>query len=213
MLHEQVVETGTLELIKRLCSDERLSSFCLVGGTALALQLGHRRSEDIDLFTQEDIETTSLNAYLSNEYSFSLSFVEKNTLKGDIRGVKVDLITFPYRMVNPMIMEGGMRLAGMGDIAAMKLSAIAQNGTRLKDFVDIAFLSSAMSFSEMINCYAEKFPNSNPVIPLKAVSYFDDINYNESIAVFNARFDWEKIRKRILAMQRSPHTVFPSAPL
>ena len=213
MLHEQVVETGTLELIKRLCSDGQLSSFCLVGGTALALQLGHRRSEDIDLFTQEDIETTSLNAYLSNEYSFSLSFVEKNTLKGDIRGVKVDLITFPYRMVNPMITEGGMRLAGRGDIAAMKLSAIAQNGTRLKDFVDIAFLSSTMSFSEMIDCYAEKFPNSNPVIPLKAVSYFDDINFNESIAVFNARFDWEKIRKRILAMQRSPHTVFPSAPL
>ena len=129
MLYEQVVTPSTLRLLKELSADERLDSFCLVGGTALALQIGHRRSEDIDLFTQHDIDTSALNAHLLSRYAFACSFVEKNTLKGTIRDVKVDLITFPYKMVSPVVREGGLRLAGVGDIAAMKLSAIAERNT------------------------------------------------------------------------------------
>lgn len=112
-----------------------------------------------------------------------------------------------------MIEEEGVRLAGMGDIAAMKLSAIAQNVTRLKDFIDVAYMSTVMSLSDMIKCYDRKFPDANPAIPMKAVSYFADINFNESICLTDADYSWKGIEKRILDMQRSPDEVFPSAPL
>lgn len=213
MLYEQVVTPSTLRLLRELSADEWLDSFCLVGGTALALQIGHRRSEDIDLFTQQDIDTSALNAHLLSRYAFACSFVEKNTLKGTIRDVKVDLITFPYKMVSPVVREGGLRLAGVGDIAAMKLSAIVQNGTRLKDFIDVAYLSCQMSLSAMIDCYARKFPNANPLIPVKAVAYFDDIYFGERIELVDAHFDWKKISGRIQEMLRSPETVFTTSPL
>ena len=213
MLQEQVISASTLSLLTELSKDEKLQSFYLVGDTALALQLGHRKSEGIDLHTANDIDTIYLNAYLSQKYSFSQTYVAENTLKGDIAGVKVDMISFPYRMIRPLVIEEGIRLASIEDIVAMKLSAIAQNGSRLKDFVDVAYLSTIMSLSDMVGCYAEKFVNSNPAIPMKAITYFNDINFKESIVMVNAKYRWGDIERRIISMERNPGKIFPMPPL
>lgn len=213
MLHYEAVETSTLQLIKELCADEWLHDFVIVGGTALALQIGHRKSEDIDLFTRHDIDLATLSAHLSSNYGFAPGFVERNTLKGQIKGVKVDLITFPYPWIGPIVNEEGVRLASIDDIAAMKLSAISQNGTRLKDFIDIAFLSCYLSLDNMMNCYERKFPHANPAIPLKAIDYFNDINFNEAINLIHARYSWPSIEKRIRRMQQSPSSCFNDAPM
>ena len=213
MLQEQVIQARTLSLLTELSKDEKLQSFYLVRDTALALQLGHRKSEDIDLLTANDIDTIYLNAYLSQKYSFSQTYVAENTLKGDIAGVKVDMISFPYRMIRPLLVEEGIRLASIEDIAAMKLSAIAQNGSRLKDFVDVAYLSTIMSLSDMIGCYAKKFVNSNAVIPMKAITYFNDINFKESIVMVNAKYRWGDIERRIISMERNLDKIFPMPPL
>ena len=78
-------------------------------------------------------------------------------MKGEISGVKVDCITHAYPLVKPLIDTDGIRLATIGDIAAMKLNAIVGNGTRLKDFVDIAYLSSSISLAQMGHVYQEKY--------------------------------------------------------
>ena len=141
MLHTETVEGTTLELLRNLEQEEMLSSFSLAGGTALALYLGHRMSVDLDLFTPLPFNAVVLKDFLENKYGFRTDFMEKNTLKGSIEGVKIDCITHGYGLLEKPCLEEGIRLYSMKDIIAMKLSAIADNGSRLKDFIDIASLS------------------------------------------------------------------------
>ena len=102
----------------------------------------------------------------------------------------------------------GVRLESIPDIIAMKLSAIAQNGTRIKDFIDIATLSTKYSLDEMLQFYAEKFPNANIVMPAKALTYFDEINFSESVVMTSGKFDWKRVAKRLQDMAKNPQKVF-----
>ena len=95
------------------------------------------------------------------------------------------------------------------DMAALKLNAISGNGTRLKDFVDIAYLSGYMSLSEMLDHYEKKYPNVNGVMALTSLCYFDDIDFNVGVEYVNTRMNWELVNKRILAMVHNPEKQFP----
>ena len=108
--------------------DEILKDFFLVGGTALALQLGHRISIDLDLFSKNSFDRANMLSALENKYSFQLAYEASNTLKGEIAGVQVDLITHNYPLVKPLIETEGVRMATPDDIAAMKLNAISGDG-------------------------------------------------------------------------------------
>ena len=149
MLHEETIAPATLELLKTLMNDSNLPDFRLVGGTALALQIGHRISVDLDLFTDTPFDVEECQATLQNNYGFIPTYIQHQNLKGNIGNVKVDCIAHQYPWIKPALKEEGIRLASLEDICAMKLNAIAGNGTRLKDFIDIAWLSSRFSFNEM----------------------------------------------------------------
>lgn len=98
------------------------------------------------------------------------------------------------------------------DLAAMKLNAISINGTRIKDFIDIAYLSSTMTLTEMLEAYSIKY-NSNPLVPIKALTFFNDINLQEPIVMMNQpKFNWKVIEKRLLEMQRKPDQLLPPFP-
>jgi len=102
----------------------------------------------------------------------------------------------------------GIRLAGFRDIAAMKLNAVVGNGTRIKDFIDIAYLSSKISLNEMLNAFQLKY-QSNPIMVLKAMTYFDDINTDEPIRMLvSENFDWKKIKKQLELMIKFPDKLF-----
>lgn len=208
MLYKTTIDPSALELLIRLMNDDFLKDFVLVGGTALALQLGHRISIDIDLFSPASFNENELADYLRAKYNFELDFISKNTLKGEIDGVQLDCIAHQYPRINSLKIEENIRLSSLEDIAAMKLNAITGDGTRLKDFIDIAFLSCKIPFNKMLNGYKVKY-NANPVIPIKALSYFDDINFNEPIKmVLNSKFNWGKIEKRLKNMQEYPNRIF-----
>lgn len=142
MLHTETVKGGTLELLKKLEAEDAMSDFNLAGGTSLALYLGHRISIDLDLFTSKPFDAVKLESFLQEKYGFCTGFMEKNTLKGFIGNVKIDCITHAYEYLEKPYVESNIRLYSMEDIIAMKLSAIADNGSRLKDFIDIAYLST-----------------------------------------------------------------------
>ena len=143
MLHTQTVAPQTLGLLKQLEAEPRLAAFNLAGGTALALYLGHRVSVDLDLFTPESFDAGELEAFLSQRYGFQTAFRRPDTLKGMIDGVKIDCIAHKYAYLRQPYAESGIRLYSIEDIVAMKLSAIADDGSRLKDFVDIACLEKS----------------------------------------------------------------------
>ncbi len=209
MLRKETVDARILELLNILMQDERLKNFILVGGTALALQIGHRKSIDIDLFSEQSFNENELLEYLENSKRFKLDFISKNTIKGEIQGVKVDLITHSYPLVKPSIMLESIRMAGLEDITAMKLNAIIGNGTRLKDFVDIAYCSSHVSLNQMLAGFEQKYEARNPVMAMKALSYFKDVNLKEPVHLQNGKLTWRFIEKRLTKMIESPLHVFP----
>lgn len=208
MLYTKTVSVSTLELLIKLMQDVRLESFALVGGTSLSLQLGHRISIDLDLFSATSFDETELSSFLISDYGLELDFISHCTVKGEIQGVQIDCIAHQYPWVKEPVMESGVRLASVVDVSAMKLNAIAGNGTRIKDFIDIAYLSSMLSFEEMLHAYERKY-KANAVIPLKAITYWDDINFSEPIKMLGtSTFQWEIIEERLLEMQRKPQLVF-----
>jgi len=95
---------------------------------------------------------------------------------------------------------------------AMKLVAISDNGKRLKDFVDIAFLSTQMSLNKMLEAYTMKYKGSNALHAVRGLAYFDDINFDVSIDLINSTFHWKKIEKRIRAMIKYEDRIFEDAP-
>ena len=175
MLHKETVSPTTLGLIESLQADEMLQGFLLVGGTALSLQIGHRISIDIDLFTQDEFNTRELLEYLEQTYAFQMQYMHKNTLKGIIKGVFVDLIRHNYKLLDKPVNELKIRMASIKDIAAMKLNAIDGNGTRIKDFIDIYFLLKQNSFGELVDFYNTKYESRNDFHIIKSLSYFNDI--------------------------------------
>ena len=195
--------------------DEFLSHFILAGGTNLALQLGHRKSIDLDMFSYQEFDALNVEKHFLENYNFVARRVfEKNTVLGYIDGIKVDFISHEYPLLDLPFIESGIRMYGLQDIACMKLVAISDNGTRLKDFVDIAFLSTRMSLNEMLLAYSKKYKRLNYFHALKGLSYFEDIDFDVHIDLVNSKeFDWKKIEIRIIEMIKFEHKVFNTYPI
>ncbi|NOX47224.1 MAG: nucleotidyl transferase AbiEii/AbiGii toxin family protein [Chlorobi bacterium] len=138
MLQTRTIEPGTLELLKKLMSIPYLDSFYLVGGTALALQLGHRTSIDIDLFTPDDFDKDNLIKILNEDFDVSIESENENMVITFINNIKVDFVKMGYPILfKPFLIEN-IRMLDIRDIVAMKLKAVAQRGSK-KDFFDIYF--------------------------------------------------------------------------
>lgn len=101
-------------------------------------------------------------------------------------------------------------MADIEDIAAMKLNAIIGNSTRLKDFVDIAYCSSHICLNQMLAAFDKKYQVRNPVMAIKALFYFEDINHKEPIHLFNKNLKWPIIEERLTKMIKYPLQTFPS---
>lgn len=179
MLYKETVTNTTLELIIKLQKDTEFKNFILVGGTALALQIGHRISVDIDFFTRDHFNTNEMLEYLEENYDFKMQFSHKNTLKGIIHGVFVDFITHDYKEIASPVKEQNIIMASKPDIAAMKVNAITGDGTRVKDFIDIYFLLEEYEFSELISFYKDKYQTRNDFHAVKSLAFFDDIIQEE----------------------------------
>ena len=215
MLQTATVEAKTFVLLKRLMQDEFLSDFLLAGGTNLALQLGHRKSIDLDLFAYQEFNAKQVAKHFNENYNFEPHRVlEKNTVLGFIDGIKVDFVAHIYPPLEKPFVEDNIRMYSLQDIACMKLVAISDNGTRLKDFVDIAFLSTKMSLSEMLSAYSIKYTRSNYLQAAKGLSYFSDIDFSVQVELLNnKKFDWRKIEKRIVEMIRFENKIFEDEPI
>ncbi len=208
MLHQETVDKLTLELLKNLQKDLVFRDFFLVRGTALSLQIGHRKSIDLDLFNLQPFDVDEILTHLEKTYQFILDYQSKNSLKGEINGIKVDLISHQYPLTKQLIEIEDIRMASIEDIAAMKLNAIVVNGTRLKDFIDLAFLSSYLSLNKMLAAYEFKYQTRNLVLVLKSINYFTDINFKEPIQLINKVYDWEVVKHRLIQMVLKPDVLF-----
>lgn len=213
MLHTKTVNGLTLDILKKLMMDQALNHFVLVGGTELALQIGHRISIDLDLVSTDDFDQESLNEYLQDKYEFTSDFIDRNTLKGFIDGISLDFIAHKYACVDKISETDEIRIASLKDIAAMKLNAIIHNGTRLKDFIDIAFLGEYLTFNQMAIAYEEKY-RSNSVMAAKALLYHEDIDYSVNINLLSFVFDFNWMKESLETLVMNPdqsHNIHPGS--
>ena len=215
MLQKETVEGCTFELLKELMRDEYLSNFILAGGTNLALQMGHRKSVDLDLFPNVSFDAPKLEKHLIEKYHFiSQRVLEKDTVVGFINGIKIDFVAHIYPLLHSPFVEEGMRMYSLEDVASMKLVAISDNGTRLKDFVDIAYLSTKLSLMDMFSSYVKKYNRPNYFHAAKGLSYFEEINFNVPIELCNGKqFQWGKIENRIREMFKFETKIFETTPI
>ena len=215
MLQTGTVKESTFGLLRRLQAEPLLATTRLVGGTALSLQIGHRESDDLDLFSLEPIDGLRIQSLLIDKYGFVPSVAQESTLIGFIDGVKIDVIHHPFPWLDEAIEEDGIRLATIADIAAMKMHTIINSGKRPKDFVDIAFLSMHFSYNEIKRLLLRRYPAYDPIMADKAIIYFGDIDdlLIPEIRMSGFVFDFAAVQKRIVSMADYPDKVYSTAPL
>ena len=197
MLHLETIEPKTLELLRKLQSLSIFENSRLVGGTALALQLGHRKSIDLDIFgkiaaTPEEIQETCAEAG-----SLEISKTSKNINIYWVDGIKVDCVNYPYEWLEECRVLDGVRLASISDIASMKISAIINRGTK-KDFIDLHFLLKEMSLNHILDLYDQKYTDGSRFIAIKSLTYFEDAESDPMPYMFED-VTWEDVKKSIIA--------------
>jgi predicted nucleotidyltransferase component of viral defense system len=196
MLQTTTVEPGTLELLKILSTKKYLTDFFLVGGTALALQLGHRNSIDLDFFTVKDFDSEILLTELLKDFEIVVMQQTPQAIIANINGIKVDFIRFRYKIIDPLIETDGIRMLSMKDISAMKLDAINGRGSK-KDFYDLYFLLQYFDLETMLNFYHEKYPHQTSFQVVRSISYFIDAENQPNPLVFDKKITWNKVKKTI----------------
>ncbi|MCQ2157855.1 MAG: nucleotidyl transferase AbiEii/AbiGii toxin family protein [Bacteroidales bacterium] len=191
MLYYETIHPDTLELLKKIQSLEIFTDTRLVGGTALALQIGHRKSIDLDFFGNVSASLEEIVLEFS-EFANANPLSSSKTMRFLIvDGVKVDIVNYPYNWI-----ENGIILAGIKDISAMKLSAITNRGTK-KDFIDLYFLLKRFSFNELIDFYLEKYSDAQLFTVLKSLTYFEDAEA-DPLPVMVDSISWDEAKASIV---------------
>jgi hypothetical protein len=196
MLYYKTIDAPTLELLRKLLELPDLRELRLAGGTSLALQIGHRKSVDLDLFGILEADELSISESLKSLGTTTLLQKTSNISIWLIGGIKVDIVNYRYPWIDEMCCVDQLRLAGKKDIAAMKLAAITGRGTK-KDFIDLYFLLKEFSLKAILDFYTEKFHDGSPFFVLKSLTYFEDAE-NDQDPIMLQNISWPGIKLFII---------------
>jgi predicted nucleotidyltransferase component of viral defense system len=181
-IHKETASESLLVILHKLMEFSELAAFRLVGGTSLSLQLGHRVSVDIDLFTDADYKSIDFNV-IEKRLRTEFSYVETGKINQSNFGrmyfigqskeqsIKTDLF-YTDTFIRPVLIMEGIRFALIEDIIAMKLDVIARGG-RKKDFWDIHELIDHYRLDMMIKYYFEKYPYFEVQDVVKGITNFE----------------------------------------
>jgi hypothetical protein len=196
--HWEAVTTEARNLLAVLGQLPSLRPFYLGGGTALALRLGHRISQDMDLFanieTLDDSIRRSIVEELRKSHSVNLLQDSPLGLVLEVDRQPVSFFSYGYPLLEPADLVSGVQVASVLDIGLMKLDAIAGRGLR-KDFYDLYFITSRVPLDELFARSAEKYPYSHGfgIRVLTALVDFDIAEQqDEPVLLMPARWDQVK---------------------
>jgi hypothetical protein len=197
MLHQRTVEPRTLEILRGLMSIPELDAFCLGGGTALALQIGHRISVYLDMICAIDFNVdTVLHGIRMRKPEIVVVTKSEGTLLTRIDGVRSDFFRYLYPVIRPIVSTEGVRLLSMEDIGAMKLDAIAGRGKK-KDFFDLFFLLQHYTLESLLSFHREKYRLENAFHIMKSLTWFDDAEDDEDPLLTSGSLSWRDVKMTI----------------
>ena len=175
----EAVPRAVLKLLDHLAGVRAMRDFYLAGGTGLALLLSHRRSVDLDFFSEKNRlggeERRALIGQLKSLRGWALLEEKDGTLHGRLGGVRVSFFWYPQRGVRPFVRRGSLRIASVEDIALMKMGAVIGRGSR-KDFIDLYEICRRVPLKDLLRLGQKKFKDSRDFTlqALKALCFFED---------------------------------------
>ena len=198
-LHFEVLPEDTklvLEVFSKM-QFFRGGGWYLAGGTALALQIGHRQSVDLDFFTLEnDFDRLALEGILLKTGNWNTTSATAGTLYGEYAGAKVSFIAYPFFIASGTFLRfGTVKILPQEDIAVMKIIAISQR-CRKRDFIDLYWYARHKeSLLDILNRVQKHYPGKNLNFPhfIKSLTYFTEAENDPMPTLF---FDatWEEIK-------------------
>jgi hypothetical protein len=193
--HREVLDPQVEHTLRDLQTLGVLDRYYLAGGTGLALHLGHRRSHDLDFFSHDPVEPEALIRKLRALPAFALASQAPDTLHATVRGAKVSFLAYPYAVLFPFATLLGVNVADFRDIACMKLSALANRGTK-RDFVDLYVAAKQSGLAQLLDWFREKYAdvNQSRVHVLKSLTYFEDAD-PEPMPDMIAPLSWQDVKR------------------
>lgn len=197
-MHKEAITPEMLDVLHKLMSVEALAPFRLVGGTAIALQIGHRKSIDIDLFCNEQVNKQSIVASIQQNFADTECFTTSYCINARIKDVKIDIYdqwSIPF--VKPILTEDGIRISALEDLAAFKLTAFTERREK-KDYIDLYFLFNKFDGVELLKDYKKYNPLLSQKSLLFALHEVDTAEVNKSVMPeMLLPFSWTQAKKKM----------------
>ncbi|GAV25355.1 hypothetical protein ciss_12880 [Carboxydothermus islandicus] len=202
----EVLNEKQLKVLEKIVFQMPVQGSYLAGGTALALQLGHRKSEDLDWFSPVEFSVDELSSKLKKIGNFQVLDLSKGTLHGIVDGVRITWLYFPNPLLKELVIDkdvNNLPLASLEDIGLMKIIAVSQRGAK-KDFIDLfALTQNGIEVGELLKSLHLKYPGEklNYYHIVKSLCYFDDAE-EELMPEMLWNYNWDEIKKYFLGKQK-----------
>lgn len=179
MFPEILPENGE-NLLKLLTKANLLDSFYLAGGTGLALQIGHRKSVDLDFFSKKDFNTGQYINRLQSIGHFELLNEAQGTVTSILNNVKISFFFYDYPLLWDLNTFNKVKIGDVKEIGLMKFTAVAGRGTK-KDFVDLYWIGkNIIPLLKLFTFFDNKYGNTyNLYHTLKSLIYFEDADQDK----------------------------------
>jgi len=196
----KAVSDRLLRLIRDFGKDPLAKNFYLAGGSALALQLGHRVSEDLDFFTEDKSFIVPSVNFIQNEGG-TIEVNEPHTILGEINQVRISFFHLPYPLIEAPLIYEGVRIAQLKDILCMKMIAISQRAAK-KDFYDLYELIQ-LPVSNYTGLLEKKYghPTFNSAHVMRSLFFFEEAEESDTPKSLKG-LTWGKVKKYLIKHQR-----------
>jgi hypothetical protein len=192
--HPEAVTAETQATLYALRDRALFQGAYLAGGTGLALQMGHRLSEDLDIFVSELFDEEAMLQRVQEAPGFSLVSKAPHTLHANILGTKVSFLGYQYPLLFSVALFDEVPVADLRDIACMKISAIASRGTK-RDFIDLYLAARQCGLKELIGLFQRKYVQTgyNRIHIFKSLLFFDDAEKDPTPHML-VPLDWDAVK-------------------
>ncbi len=203
-IHLDNIPVATAELFQKLAQEKYMVRFSLVGGTALALQLGHRQSEDLDfIFDAEKIDTMGIKRFIAHifpdhrlireERGYQLDFLVNNV---KLTFFSTGAVIIPFPVKPHTVQFNSLNITVVNVMAVLKMATISQRCT-IRDYYDIYYISRyIISLDEIFKLTKSMIPNLSPITYTETIIYTKDIPEN---VIGSHLFPKEQISKEEIA--------------
>ncbi len=195
-MFEQALSPAARDLIQNLNSELERFGFYLGGGSGLALQLGHRISEDLDFFTANEFTAEAVSRWLETRQGYEETLVSPGTLHCRLGKVKLSFIHFAVPLCYPLVEFAGIKVSDWRDIIADKFKTLSQRGSR-KDFFDLyaGFTLGNLSIADSVRLVRQRFAGTGLDFyhVLKSLGYFKDADNEPELNLLKP-VPWEDVK-------------------